>query len=561
MRGAMGKLLVSLGSMPLLAFELEDGTTLIGRARANGIVLTLPEIADAHAELTISGPEASIRAVGEESVLVNGHLVKESSLAPGDVALLGGYRLRWSPPGSEAPSATDAPSAPGTHSHSTNPEEGSSNVDESGSVQRVIVVGGLDVGLSVDLDAPALLAGRAPDCDLILQDPAVSWRHASFERVPEGLRVRDLGSRNGTHLEGRRVEAAVARIGSRVRIGRSTLLLTTCGDAGDLVRTSESSRSAGPGLAELTGRSEPMQKVYARILEAAAGNVPALLVGETGTGKELTARAIHALGQRARGPFVPLNCAAIPREMMEDQLFGHVKGAFTGAASDHRGAFEEASGGTIFLDEITELPPDLQPKLLRVLDDGIVPRIGGGSARSDFRVVAATNRNPSEEMAVGRFRKDLYFRLSVAPIALPPLRDRIEDLPDLVHVFLEDSSRHTGVAAAGQTRVDEDALAPLREHLWPGNVRELRNLILRAVMRAQGGAITRNLVEELLAETAIAEAPSATAPRSLEEIERAAISHALRDCDGQRRAAARRLGIAESTLYEKIRRYGLAGER
>ncbi|HET6373527.1 MAG TPA: sigma 54-interacting transcriptional regulator, partial [Candidatus Polarisedimenticolia bacterium] len=364
----------------------------------------------------------------------------------------------------------------------------------------------------------------------------------------------DLGSRNGTFVDGQRIETAVARNGSRVRAGRTTLALS-----GGL-QAQPAAESGLQGLAEMAGRSAAMEKVYARIREAAVSRLPVLVLGETGTGKELAARAIHALGPRAGGPFVPINCAAVPKEMLEDELFGHAAGAFTGAAGVRRGVFEAADGGTIFLDEIAEIPPDLQSKLLRVVEDGHIPHVGGGGSRSDFRVLAATNQDIGQALANGRFRRDLYFRLSAVQILLPPLSDRSEDLTDLVHLFLTTAELLTGVSGSSGTRVEEAAFIPLREHSWPGNVRELRNLILRAVIRRPGGVIDRDLIEELLAETTLRGQESEPAPQSLEAVEREAIRNALRDCNGQRRAAARRLGIAESTLYEKIRRYGLGGE-
>jgi len=544
----MGRLVVSLGALPLLALKLSPGVTRLGRARGNDIVLPLPEIADDHAAISPDGENVRFRAERGESFLFNGRPADEALLAPGDTVILGGYRLRWL-----AGEARTGGTVLAHESTTAEPVPTTTPIDapqasEGGPVRRVIVARGRDVGMSVPFEGPALLIGRAPDCDLVLQDSTVSWRHTSLERIPGGVRVRDLGSRNGTYIDGRMVEAVPASAGARVRVGRTTLVLGD-GVEPDAESIVEAGSMVGPGLAELTGRGDAIQKVFARIREAAASQVPILLLGETGTGKDLAARAVHAIGARASAPFVPVNCAAIPREMIENELFGHPKGAF-----------EIADRGTIFLDEIAELPPELQHKLLRVVEDGVVPRVRGGSVKSDFRVVAATSRDLQKEIAEGRFRKELFFRLAVCQIVMPPLRDRVADLPDLVHSFLATAEEITGVAGAAQTRIEEEALVPLREQMWPGNIRELRNVILRAVVRWPGGAIDRARIEELLREHRPAE-PAPPRPESLEALEREAIVNALRDCHGQKRAAARRLGIAESTIYEKLRRYGLTGER
>jgi DNA-binding NtrC family response regulator len=404
-----------------------------------------------------------------------------------------------------------------------------------------------------------MLVGRSPDCDFVLHDEAISWRHLTLERVTEGVRVRDLGSRNGTWLDDQRVESAVAVGGSSIRAGRTTLVLAS--DDALMLEAAGAPERAQFGFGELVGCSAAMLSVYDRLREAAGNKLPVLLLGETGTGKELAARTIHAAGARARGPYVPLNCAAVPRDLIESELFGHARGAFTGASADRDGAFAAADGGTIFLDEIAEMPPELQPKLLRVLEDGVVQRVGGGRRRADFRVIAATNRDLAAERAARRFRDDLYFRLAVRQIRLPALADRLEDLPDLVHSFLDTAAQQTGIATAGQTRFDETAFAPLREHTWPGNVRELRNLVLAAVARKPAGVVDRAVVEKLLADAAARHEEPAPGAMTLEAMERLAIVNALRDSGGNRREAARRLGISESTLYEKIKKFGLGGPR
>jgi two-component system NtrC family response regulator len=352
------------------------------------------------------------------------------------------------------------------------------------------------------------------------------------------------------------VDAAIAARGARLRVGKTTILL-----AGAETTAPHGARpSREEGLAELVGSSPAMLHAYERIRAAARSALPVLLTGETGVGKELAARAVHVLSDRARKRFVPINCAAIPRELIESELFGHVRGAFTGAVADHKGAFERAHGGTLFLDEIGELPLELQPKLLRILESGEVTPVGGGAAvETDARVIAASNRDLSRLTGAGRFRNDLYFRLAVLVITLPPLREHREDIPALVHHFLRTAARETGLPEAQRVRIDPGALPALAAHAWPGNVRELRSVLQRAALEARDGMITRELVETLLEAAPVS--PSGQAGRSLQEIEREAILNCLKDCNHVRRVAARRLGIAESTLYEKIRRYGLEPSR
>jgi DNA-binding NtrC family response regulator len=289
-----------------------------------------------------------------------------------------------------------------------------------------------------------------------------------------------------------------------------------------------------------------MKTVLEQVAEVAASNATVLLLGESGTGKELVARAIHWHGPRAGGPFVAVNCAAIPDTLLESELFGHEKGSFTGATQRRRGLVAEADGGTLFLDEIAEMPLTLQPKVLRVLQDRMVRPVGGREETVvDVRVISATNRDLHDLVRAGRFREDLYYRLAVIPIRLPSLRERPEDISLLAAHFLERAAATLGKRIEG---FDEEATAWLAQHRWPGNVRELENVVERAVTLARGPRIA---LADLKIEFASGVAPSAGPRPTLAELEREYIRRVLQETKGDKRAAARILGVSVRTLQRR----------
>lgn len=324
------------------------------------------------------------------------------------------------------------------------------------------------------------------------------------------------------------------------------------------------------GWGDFVGTSKPMQELYDLLKQVAPTRSSVFIVGETGTGKELVARAIHVASGRS-GLFVPINCAAIPAELLESELFGHVKGAFTGASRDRIGKCELASGGTLFLDEITEMPVGLQAKLLRVLQEGVIEKVGGNTVTPvDLRVVAATNRDPQQSVDAGLLRRDLYFRLNVVRVDVPLLRDRQGDIPLLVDYFIH---KYSIELSRMPPRMSADALAILEGYGWPGNVRELENLIERAMVLCRGDLIT---VAHLPA--GLGRAPAAPTPVAadvdakampqgsdslslrlhVDELERHLIDEALKRAGGSKAAAARLLQISERALWYKIKRYGLS---
>ncbi|WP_369936245.1 sigma-54-dependent transcriptional regulator [Xanthomonas tesorieronis] len=304
----------------------------------------------------------------------------------------------------------------------------------------------------------------------------------------------------------------------------------------------------------LLGHSAAMRTVHKRIGLAAASDLPVLVSGETGTGKELVARALHRASARAGAAFVAVNCAAIPTELMESELFGYRKGAFSGAVADRPGLIREADGGTLFLDEIGDMPLPMQAKLLRFLQEGEVSPLGGrGAQKVDVRVVAATHRELAQLVADGRFRSDLRYRLNVVPIELPPLRERGDDIVLLAQHFLEEGATTARTLSAA-------AQARLRAYPWPGNVRELRNAMQRCQVLVRTPTIEAHDLDELLAgdaATAPAEAPALTLPEAIAQLEQQMIQAALTQAQGNRAEAARRLGIHRQLLYRKLDDYGL----
>ena len=411
---------------------------------------------------------------------------------------------------------------------------------------KLVVLSGADRGKELVLTHGTYIVGKHPRCALVMSDDRVSRKHLELRIGADGVQVRDLGSRNGSFFKGARFTTITVGTGAVLALGDSELTLLS--DAAQApILPSEKHAFGG-----LRGRALVMRQLFALLERVTPSDAGVLIEGETGTGKELCAEAIHAASARAAGPFVVCDLSAVARNLLESELFGHGKGAFTGADKEREGAFEAANGGTLFLDEIGELEPELQPRLLRAIERRQVCRVGETRHRTvDLRVVAATNRDLAEEVKAGRFREDLYHRLSVVPVRLPPLRERKEDLPLLVEAILDGKS----------VSVLPETLALLGEYDWPGNVRELGNVLQRGLAMLAPG---EPLAPSHLGFSAEARGPNEGPPdfhlakeKLIEAWERDFLAKLLKTNGDNLSQAARQTGLGRAHLYRLLKKYKL----
>jgi len=384
-----------------------------------------------------------------------------------------------------------------------------------------------------------ILIGTDEVCDVQLSDPYVSKKHCEIKFAKNSLKLKDLESTNGTHLNHGKIDESSLKMFETITVGKSHLSVVPKSDPKNIEVCDLLSSSNGQ-----------MKELFRQIRSVAKANETVLIQGETGTGKELIARALHNLGPGKLKPFIAINCGALAAEVIESELFGHTRGAFTGADRVREGAFVAAKDGTVFLDEIGELPLSLQPKLLRVLENREIKAVGSDQSRKiKARVIAATNRNLKNEVENGNFREDLYFRLNLIPLNIVPLRERKEDLPSLIDQFIDDFGG----------AISPEAKKLLLHYHWPGNVRELKHLLTRSHYLSRHRRIE---IDDLLLPDAtdqlkkeLMDGLSKIPP--LDELERYAIETVLRQVDNNRTQAAKILKISKSTLINRIRRYGL----
>jgi DNA-binding NtrC family response regulator len=426
---------------------------------------------------------------------------------------------------------------------------------------KLVVTKGAQRGTEFVIGGDVIRVGKATENDLVIADETVSRVHFEIVRDGKGYLVRDLNSTNGTFLDGAEIKEAYIRAGSVVGAGAIELKFTPFEERIEILPSEQEQ------LGEMVGRSTAMREIFGLIERIAPTDATVLIEGETGTGKDMVARTLHLLSKRAAAPFIVVDCGAVAGTLIESELFGHEKGSFTGAVAARQGAFELASGGTVFLDELGELSLDLQPKLLRVLEQRELRRVGGSKTlKVDLRVIAATRKDLRSEVEKGKFREDLYFRLNVVPITAPSLRDRREDIPRLIDHFL------TKLTPPGVTPPDlSDATrAALYAHDWPGNVRELRNVIERALaLGTDPGAMVAPLGAEPYARHGAAAGGGAgegmdfqagmsfrdTKEKWNEVFERRYLSWLLKRADGNISKAARDADMDRKYLHKLLRKY------
>ncbi len=415
-------------------------------------------------------------------------------------------------------------------------------------VQVEVFVGdGPDAEKSAVIGEKGLVVGTHQRASFKLTDPSVSRKHVELTLNEEGVRVRDLGSTNGTRVGGNKISDAVVPLGSTLVIGETKIEIRQAIERYPLPL------SRRRRFGDLIGSSSAMRQIYALLERAAEVDMTVLIEGETGTGKELAARALHDYSPRAAGPYHIVDCGAVSPTLIEAELFGHEKGAFTSADRDRPGAFEQADGGTLFFDEIGELPLNLQPKLLRALENREVQRIGASKRTPvDVRFVAATNRSLEKEVKRGRFREDLYYRLNVFRITLPPLREHREDIPQLAKHFM---------APLGGAQLSEETINRMLQLNWPGNVRELRNAVERAVVLARKEA--EDDAEGRVGQGFTDIDFDATKPFKdlkadlIGSFEQTYIRRVLKRNNGNISASARQSGIDRKHLERLIRKHGI----
>jgi len=433
---------------------------------------------------------------------------------------------------------------------------------------RLIVIEGPDQGRELSVERARVTIGRSLICDLVLADKAVSGTHCEIIANEKGVLLKDLGSTNGTTINDLRIREVWIRPGTVIRAGQTSLRY----EAGE--GEVEIDLSHDERYFDLIGKSVRMREIFAVLSKVAPSDLTVLVRGQTGTGKELVARALHSGSRRKEQPLVVQDCSAIPENLIESTLFGHERGAFTGATDRRKGSFEQADGGTIFLDEIGELSLALQPKLLRVLENREVKRVGGEKTIPvNVRVVAATNRDLRAMVNEGTFREDLYFRLSVVTVELPSLAERPEDVQLLAETFLEEFSKRRFPGEDGRLTISKGAMARLKSYPWPGNVRELRNTLERAAFLADESELTVKDLMPSSQKTPPAALPGGTAEqfvddempfkeakqKVLDAFEPAYLKALLDKYGDNITKSAQAAGLTRYHLRELAKRYGVRG--
>lgn len=544
----MNELGVYFQNKKAFQYALNQEQTIIGRSSESDLILSGESVSRRHALITKSSDEFWVEDLSSHGTFLNGErLQKKTRIQNQDRLRIADWELRFEvnlskPNIFEETRRTQISELTKHLSYEPTAErvefleskkQWSSSFpmlliqNEDGAVRRLL------------MKKKSLVVGSASDCDLVIDDEFVSQHHTRLTSTDRGLLVEDLDSTNGTWVDKARVQQICIQESQKLQLGKTTILMTLKSEAHEESPIINTNVFCG-----IIGQSESMKCVFGKIQKIAQTDMTTLILGETGTGKELVAKAIHDLSHRRHKPYVVINCGAISEQLIESELFGYEKGAFTGAEKQHKGVFEQAHQGTLFLDEVGELPLDLQAKVLRVLEYKTLRRVGGESEiKVDVRIVAATHRDLKKQVQAKRFREDLFYRLYVLPLNLPPLRDRESDVQLLSHYIIDEAS-------AGCVSLSEEAVLKLKTHMWPGNVRELKNTLLRAVAFSDSKTIQAQDIDFLKFDpTPINHAK----PEHNTSDERQKVIEALKYSQGDKEKAAEHLGISRATLFRKIK--------
>jgi DNA-binding NtrC family response regulator len=527
-----------------LRFAVDKQRVVLGRGERCDVVIPDPEVSRQHVALIYDGKICKLEDLSGKGTLVAGQVMTHCELPDGSDIALGHWRAVF-----RERSGLGNNDVPTGVSHSTEIQAKPQERQEVHPAQVRVKQG--DTELLHEISSDTFTIGKDPSNGLVIQDRFISNRHLKVTHKNGLFHVVDLNSTNGTFLGGVQIFEVEVPLNTVLRVGETELILEP------LWRGPQDSAFHG-----IIGNDPSVRNLIELIERVAPSSAAVAILGESGTGKELVAKALHSCSSRADKPFIPINCAAISKELIESELFGHERGAFTGAQGPRRGAFEEADGGTLFLDEIGELPLDLQAKLLRALESGEIKRVGAGRpSHVDVRVIAATNRDLLSHAREGKFREDLYYRLCVIPLLLPPLRNRKGDLSLLAEHFLRTYSPR------GQSvKLSQAAVEKLQKHPWPGNIRELRNVVHRALLLRKGPKIEVGDISfdqdysrgAVGAFTLTFEFPGGLSlDQMMELVQRQIVEATLRRYHNNKERVAKELGLARSTLFKRLRDWGL----
>jgi len=516
---------------------LQEGVITIGRDPSADIHLVETDISRIHFSISWNNGSYTLTDMSTNGTFVNDKPVQTHTLKPSDVIRIGDWRISFDESGDNDQQKTVVRDVSPT------------KVLKFESQKKEILTESIRLKIispqskAREFKLAGAVIGSSPGCDIVIEkDDYISTNHCKIFSVDEKYFLEDLSSKNGTFHDGEKIDKIELSKKGEIGIGNTRIQYR-------IERASEKLKPAAmTSLGPIIGKSQGMRELFTLVSRVAPSDATACLIGESGTGKELIARYIHESSPRHAKPFVAINCGAIPENLIESELFGHEKGAFTNATSQHRGVFEQTDGGTLFLDEIGEMPPDLQTRLLRVLETKMIKRVGGQvEAPVDVRVITATNKDLKVLVKEGLFREDLFFRLYVIPINILPLRERKEDIPLLVEHLLEELLPE-GVLKT----VNSAAMNKMLAYDWPGNVRELKNTIQRAILISDKKEIAGDDITFSNLSLSGEDLPESMAGQKQD-----VICNALKSSNGNISEAARKLKISRTTLASMIKRFDI----